>query len=97
MLVVTATVLGKPDERAGITAALAVCAAASRNDPGCTTYAFWTDVEDPDSYASIETWDSQEQLDAHMQTPHVAALLATLADKIASAPVITTYDVAAVR
>ncbi len=97
MLVVTATVLGKPDEREHIAATLAACAAASRNDPGCTKYAFWTDVENPDSYASIETWDSQEQLDAHMQTPHVAALLAALGDKLAGAPVITTYDVAAVR
>ena len=97
MLVVIATVTGKPDEREGIAAALGACAAASRTDPGCTSYAFWTDVENPDSYASIETWDSQEQLDEHMKTPHVAALFAALADKLAGAPVITTYDVAEVR
>ena len=97
MLVVIATVPGKPEKRAEILAALATCAAASRNDPGCQSYAFWTDVENLDSYASIETWDSQADLDAHMKTPHVAALFAAIGEHVAGAPVVTTYDVAEVR
>ena len=97
MLVVVATVPGQPDKRAQIVAALATCAAASRNDPGCRSYIFTTDVEDEHSYASIETWDDQASLDAHMQQPHTQALLATLADKVAAAPVITTYEVSATR
>ena len=35
MLVVIATVPGKPDKRDDIVAALAECAAASRHDAGC--------------------------------------------------------------
>lgn len=97
MLVVIATVPGQPAQRAAITAALATCAAASRNDPGCRSYVFTSDVEDENSFASIETWDDQASLDAHMQQPHTRALLAALADKVAAAPVITTYEVSAVH
>jgi len=39
---------------------------------------FTSDVEDENSYASIETWDDQASLDAHMQQPHTQALLAAL-------------------
>ena len=97
MLVVIATVPGKPGSREQLQAALATCATASRTDPGCQSYAFWTDVENLDSYASIETWDSQADLDAHMKTPHVAALFAAIGEHVAGAPVVTTYDVAEVR
>jgi quinol monooxygenase YgiN len=97
MLVVVAAVPGQPDKRTEIVAALAACAAASRKDPGCRSYLFTSDVEDEHSYASIETWDDQASLDAHMQQPHTQALFAALADKVAAAPVITTYDVAEVR
>lgn len=97
MLVVIATVPGKPEKRAEILAALATCAAASRNDQGCQSYAFWSDVEDEHSYASIETWDSQSDLDAHMGQPHTLALVGALGDLVAGAPVVTTYDVAEVR
>jgi len=54
-------------------------------------------VEDENSYASIETWDDQASLDAHMQQPHTQALLAALPPWVAGAPVITTYEVSEVR
>ena len=97
MLVVIATAGGQPDKRAEITAALATCAAASRGDAGCQSSVFTVDVENPDSYASIETWDEQASLDAHMQQPHTTKLLATLSDKVLAAPVITVYEVADVH
>jgi len=97
MLVVVATVPGRPDKRADILAALTTCAAASRKDAGCLSYVFTSDVEDENSYASIETWDDQASLDAHMQQPHTQALLAALPPWVAGAPVITTYEVSEVR
>ena len=97
MLVVIATVPGQPAHAEAIVAALAECAAASRKDPGCRSYVFTTDVEDANSYASIETWDDQASLDAHMQQPHTQKLLAVIGDKVAGAPVITTYEVSEVR
>jgi len=97
VLVVIATVPGKPDKRADIVAGLAECAAASRQDAGCRSYWFTTDVENPDSYASIETWDDQASLDAHMSQPHTQKLLGAIGDWVAGAPVITTYDVSEVR
>ena len=75
MLLVVATVPGKPDKREELSALLASLAASSRSDAGCASYAFYADVEDQDAFVSIETWDQQSSLDAHMQQPHTQAAL----------------------
>lgn len=54
MLVVIATLPGRPDKREEIAAALSRAAAASRGDAGCSSYAFHRDLEDPDRYVSVE-------------------------------------------
>lgn len=94
MLLVVATVPGKPDKRQELTELLQGLAASSRGDAGCASYAFYTDVEDPDAFVSVETWDEQSSLDAHMQQPHVTAALGRLGDLLAGAPTITVHEIA---
>ncbi len=91
MLVVIATVPGKPDRREEITALLSKAAAASRGDAGCVSYAFHVDLEDPDRYVSVEVWQDQASLDAHFTSPHLAELFTAGADLFAGPPVIETY------
>jgi quinol monooxygenase YgiN len=91
VLIVLATLPGKPEKRAELTAALTKAAAASRGDAGCLSYAFHVDLEDPDRFVSVETWADQASLDAHFQTPHLAELLAAAPDLLAGPPVIETY------
>lgn len=94
MLVVIASLPGKSDKRAECVAALSKAAAASRNDPGCISYSFTVDLENPDRYVSVERWEDQASLDAHFTTPHVAELF-TLAPELLDGEVdIQTYTVA---
>lgn len=92
MLVVIATLPGKPDKRDEIAEVLAKAAATSRGDAGCLSYAFHRDLENPDSYVSVEVWEDQASLDAHFATPHLAELFRVAPDLLDGAPVITTYE-----
>ena len=94
MLIVIATLPGRPDRREAIEAALSRAAAASRGDEGCVSYAFHRDLENPDRYVSVEVWRDQASLDAHFGAPHLAELMAVAGDLLAGAPVIETYAVA---
>lgn len=44
-------------------------------EPGCITYEFYRDLEDPSLFLCFEHWESREAMDAHGTTPHVAAFL----------------------
>ena len=83
MLVVIATLPGNPEKREEITAALTKAAAASREDPGCVSYAVHVDMENVDRYVSVEVWEDQESLDAHFQTEHVAELMGLAGELLA--------------
>ncbi|MCA1713401.1 MAG: antibiotic biosynthesis monooxygenase [Actinobacteria bacterium] len=93
MLVVIATLPGRPEKRDEIAAALTTAAAASRGEEGCLSYAFTRDLEDEDRYVSVETWRDQAALDAHFGTPHLVELLGKAEELLAGPPVIETYVV----
>jgi quinol monooxygenase YgiN len=44
----------------------------TRKEEGCISYAFSVPIDDPDTLRIAEVWESQEALDAHGQTPHMA-------------------------
>jgi quinol monooxygenase YgiN len=52
---------------------------ASRAEPGCADYAYSVDVLDPNLLHVAEEWSSEDAIDLHMQTAHMAALSAALA------------------
>lgn len=92
MLVVIATLPGKPDKREEITAALTKAAVATRAEEGCLSYAFHVDLENVDRYVSVETWTDQDSLDAHFTTPHLVELLSQAPDLLGGEVVIDTYE-----
>jgi quinol monooxygenase YgiN len=92
VLVVIATLAGKPERRAEIVAALGRAAASSRGDAGCLSYSFAQDVEDPDRFVSVETWEDKDSLDAHFTQPHLAELFGVLGDALAGPADIKTYE-----
>jgi quinol monooxygenase YgiN len=91
VLVVLATMTGKPDKRDEIVAALTKAAVASRGDAGCLSYAFHRDLEDSDRYVAVERWADQGSLDAHFGTPHLGELFAVAGDLLAGPATIDTY------
>jgi quinol monooxygenase YgiN len=46
-------------------------ARAARREPGCISYAFSADLEEPNLFRVFEEWESQEALDRHFETPHM--------------------------
>jgi quinol monooxygenase YgiN len=58
---------------------------ATRAEPGCAAYAYSVDALDPNLLHVAEEWSSEEAIDAHMQSAHMAALFAALgASKVES-------------
>ena len=51
---------------------------ATRAEAGCAAYAYSVDVADPNLLHVAEEWSSDEAIDAHMQSPHMADLFAAL-------------------
>ena len=92
MLVVIATLAGQPERRSDIATALAKAAAASRGDAGCLSYTFTQDLENPDTFISVETWEDKASLDAHFTQPHIGELFAAIGDALAGPPDIKTYE-----
>ena len=75
-ILVTGTIDFDPAKRDDAIAAVTTCMAATQAEDGCERYVFSGDLNDPGRIYVSEQWASQEAMDAHMQTPHLAALMA---------------------
>lgn len=62
---------GKADE---VVAAFEACLVRTHEEEGCLLYALNRDNDNPLHFVIVERWRSQADLDAHLQTDHVAAL-----------------------
>src|SRR5262249_56723830 len=61
-------------------AAFAKALQATRKEKGCLTYDLNRDTEDPTRYQVYERWKSLADLEAHLKTDHIKALVAVLPD-----------------
>ena len=52
----------------------------TRAESGCVQYDLHRDLLDPRDFLFYEIWASREAWDAHMETPHIAALKAEIGD-----------------
>jgi quinol monooxygenase YgiN len=68
--------------------ALSALVEPTRSEAGCTSYQVFVSAVDPATFITVETWISRDDLDAHMQTPHVQAALAAAGDHLTQAPAI---------
>ena len=67
---------------------------ATNAEPGCQHYSFSHDVTNPDRLIISERWDNQAAIDAHFQTPHMAAFNAVLGQAQVVGLDIKSYDLA---
>jgi quinol monooxygenase YgiN len=44
----------------------------TRKETGCLSYAFASDVDDPNMVRIVERWESEDALARHFATPHMA-------------------------
>ncbi|HLN17683.1 MAG TPA: putative quinol monooxygenase [Acidimicrobiales bacterium] len=94
MLLIVGSTRIKPETREKALAAGAAMAAASLAEPGCRQYGFWTSVDDPNQVLLFEEWESEEALQAHFATPHMADFGAVLGEVVDGPFEATKYEVA---
>lgn len=87
-LQVVATITAKPGSEAVVRDALTELTTATRTEPGCLAYELFESTADGTVFVTIETWQAQSDLDAHMETPHLEQAFATAGEHLAGAPAI---------
>ncbi len=80
MIVISGQTRIKPDKLNEAIQVFIQMQTASQAEVGCTHYRFSQDLEDPAVIHLFEEWESQEALDAHGQTPHMAQFREELPD-----------------
>jgi len=93
MVVLVARGVINTERRAEAYEAFQAMLAPSRAEPGCISYEYFTDVDDPDRFVFVEEWESYEILQAHFETPHFVDFAARCETMLTDAPDIRIYDV----
>jgi quinol monooxygenase YgiN len=69
-------------------------ARASREDEGCISYRLYEDTERENDFVFVEEWESQEALQRHFRTPHVADFMRAIPAAITGSPDVKFHTVA---
>jgi quinol monooxygenase YgiN len=83
---VVALLPAKPGSESVVKEALTALVAPTRAEEGCLAYDLYDSAAAPGTFITVERWRSQADLDAHMQTAHIAQALTVAADHLAGAP-----------
>jgi quinol monooxygenase YgiN len=70
---VIAKIKAKPGCEEGVRQALRSLLAPTRAERGCINYDMHEAVGDPATFLFHENWESEEDLQAHLRAPHLAA------------------------
>ncbi len=76
MIIIAGHFTVAPDKQEAFAAAAKELRAATLEEEGVHFYEFWADLDASGRYSVLELWDSEELLEAHLQTPHVKAFQA---------------------
>ena len=77
-IIVTGTIDLDPAKRDDFITAANDCMAATRAEEGNESYAFSADLGDQGRFFVTELWASQEAMDTHMASPHLAAFMGAM-------------------
>jgi quinol monooxygenase YgiN len=69
-------------------------ARASRAEQGCRGYRIYEDTELANEFVFIEEWDSQEALETHFRTSHIAEFMQSFPAAVAGAPDVKFHTIA---
>ena len=72
MLVIAGHIRLDPAQRERAEKAALEVMEATRKEAGCLEYNFSADLQEPGRFWLFEQWESQEALEAHFATPHLA-------------------------
>ena len=91
IVTVVATFHAKPGKETELKAALTALVAPTRQEAGCLNYDLHILPEDPAKFLFHENWTSRAQLDAHLQSAHIKALLPRVDALCVAFPEITIW------
>ena len=97
MIVVVGRVRTDEERRAQLVQVGQRVASASRQEPGCINYQVCQDTEDQDAFVFVEEWESEEALQAHFGSPHIAEFMAAIPGAIVGPPDVKFHTVASSR
>jgi len=84
-ITVVATFEARPGKEAELKKTLLSLPGPTRKEAGCMNYDLHILPENPAKFLFYENWTSKELLDAHLKSPHIAALLHRV-DELCMAP-----------
>ena len=93
MLIVIGKVACAAGRREEFVAAMKTMQEASRTEPGCIDYGFYTSLEDADEFIAVELWADRDALATHFQQETLARFSATLGGVIARPPTVEIHHV----
>ncbi|RAK56200.1 antibiotic biosynthesis monooxygenase [Phenylobacterium soli] len=96
-MIIAGTVRVPPENLARFKPHMEAMLAASRAEDGCLVYSYAEDVAEPGLIRVFEAWRDQAAIDAHFQTPHIAAWRAAWPQFGVSDRQLSLYEVAAER
>ena len=91
-LTVVATFVARPGKEAELRAALTSLVAPTRQEAGCLNYDLHAATNNPAKFLFHENWTSKAHLDAHLQSPHIKALLPRIDELCVAFPEISTWE-----
>jgi quinol monooxygenase YgiN len=97
MIVVVGRVSTDADRRDELVRAGQKVAAASRAEAGCIGYRLYADTEDANELVFVEEWDSDEALQRHFKTSHIAELMQAIGPTLTAPPDVKFHEVASTR
>jgi quinol monooxygenase YgiN len=74
-VVVVGSFKALPGKEAEAAEAFRALVEPTHREDGCVLYALHRGADDPRRLAFVERWASRELLDAHLRSPHIAAVL----------------------
>lgn len=80
IVLVTGVIDLDPTNRDAAIAALNEVMAATRQEDGCEHYCFSADLTDPGRFHLSEQWTSVDHLNAHLGSPHIAAMFGKMGE-----------------
>ena len=87
-LSVVAVLVAQPGREAVLRDALVALVPPTLQEEGCLAYELNESAAAPGTFVTVERWRAQADLDAHLQTPHVARAFASAGEALAAAPAV---------
>lgn len=91
-----AIITAKPEAAREVESALTELAEATQAEAGCILYSLNRGLQEPNVFVTVEKWESQDALQQHLGSPHIAAALSRTGDLLTEPPRIIATEPLAV-